>query len=174
MLILAVPAMLAGFCNLPFDGYGSLGHLLEGALPEEVAESLHHGEFRLWIAAASTLLALAGIALAYAIYEMKAISAESLQRAFGPVHTLVSRKYYMDDLYEQVVVKNALYNGVCYAAAWFDANIVDGVVNGSATVTRRAGDGLRWVQSGSVQAYGTVGFAGLIIGSAVMLVLVER
>jgi hypothetical protein len=30
------------------------------------------------------------------------------------------------------------------------------------------------VQSGSVQAYGTVGFAGLIIGSAVMLVLVER
>ena len=36
------------------------------------------------------------------------------------------------------------------------------------------GDTLRWVQSGSVQAYGTVGFGGLVVAAVLMLVLVER
>jgi NADH-quinone oxidoreductase subunit L len=174
LLILAAPAIFAGFLNMPFEGADRIGHLLEGALPEEVAESLYHGKFKLWLAAASTGLAVLGIGLAYAIYVMKALDASALQRAFAPVHTVVSRKYYMDELYEQIVVRNVLYRGVCRAGAWFDATVVDGVVNGSGQVTRRAGDGLRWAQSGSVQAYGVVGFAGLMIGTVVMLLLVER
>jgi hypothetical protein len=47
-------------------------------------------------------------------------------------------------------------------------------VNGSAWTTRRASDALRWVQSGSFQAYGTVGFAGVALLALLMLVLVER
>jgi hypothetical protein len=47
-------------------------------------------------------------------------------------------------------------------------------VNGAASVTRRSSDALRWVQSGSVQAYGTVGFGGLVLASVLMLLLVER
>ncbi len=174
LLILAVPAVLAGFVNLPFDGADRLGHLLEGALPLESEEALHHASFSLPIAIGSSVLAIAGIALAYAIYEAKAISAASLQRAFGPLHTLVSRKYYMDELYEGIVVRQGLMRYGTAMAQWFDTNIVDGTVNGSAAVVRRASDTLRWVQSGSMQAYGTVGFGGLILASVLMLVLVER
>ena len=90
------------------------------------------------------------------------------------MHTLVARKYYMDELYENLIVKEGLYNFTTRIGQWIDTNIIDGAVNGAATVARRTGDGLRWVQSGSVQAYGTVGFAGLIAASALMLVLLER
>jgi NADH-quinone oxidoreductase subunit L len=174
LLILAVPAALFGFWNMPWDGMDRIGHLLEGALPEATAESLHHNEFNFAIAAGSTALALAGIVLAYAIYVARVVSAESLQKMWGPVHTLVARKYYMDELYEQIIVRNMLYRGVCYGLQWVDTNIVDYAVNGAASLTRWSGDRLRWVQSGSVQAYGTVGFAGLLVAAFLMLILVER
>ncbi|TAK61584.1 MAG: NADH-quinone oxidoreductase subunit L [Dehalococcoidia bacterium] len=174
LLILAVPAVLAGFANFPNHATEGIAHLLEGALPESSAEGLHKASFNIGIAAASTVLALAGIGLAYVVYEAKAISAESLRRAFGPVHTLVSRKYYMDELYEDGVVRRGLYGVLCAAAQWFDTNVVDGAVNGAGSVTRRVGDGLRWVQSGSVQAYGSVGFAGLVLTVFLALLLMER
>jgi NADH-quinone oxidoreductase subunit L len=174
LLILAVPAFAAGFVNLPFGGLDNLGVLLEGALPLESEELLHHADFSWPIAIGSTVLALAGIALAYAMYEAKAISSEPVRNALGPVPAIVENKYYMDELYEDAVVRVGLMRYVTAWAQWFDTNVVDGVVNGSASVSKKASDALRWVQSGSAQAYGTVGFGGLVIASILMLVLVER
>lgn len=174
LVILAVPAALAGFINLPFGGADELAHWLEGALPLESEELLHHEEFNIAIAASSTLLAIAGIALAWAIYQAKAVPAESLRRAWGPVHTLVENRYYIDTLYERVIVQNLVYRGACAALQWVDTNIIDGAVNGAAQSTRRASEALKWVQSGSVQAYGTVGFAGLLVAAFVALLVLER
>src|SRR6185295_9866900 len=67
LLILAVPAMLAGFVNFPSHGTEALAHLLEGALPETSAAALHHESFNWAIAISSSLLAVGGIALAYAV-----------------------------------------------------------------------------------------------------------
>jgi len=173
LVILAVPAFAAGFVNLPFGSADGLAHILEGALPESSAEALHHEDFNLAIALGSLALAAAGIGLAYAIYQAKVVSSESLQNIWGPVHTLVARKYYMDELYENVIVRDLLYRNVCRILQWVDTNIIDFAVNGSGQLSRWAGDRLRWVQSGSVQAYGTVGFAGLIVASFLMLVLIE-
>ncbi|MEX2245304.1 MAG: NADH-quinone oxidoreductase subunit L [Dehalococcoidia bacterium] len=171
LLILAVPAALAGFANFPSNATEGIAHLLEGALPEATAATLHHAEFNWGIAAASTLLALAGIGLAYAVYQAKTVPAESLQRIWGPIHTLVANRYYMDRLYEDLIVHRGLYDAACAAGQWFDTHVVDAAVDGSATATRWFGDRLRWVQSGSVQAYGSVGFAGLILAAVVMLVV---
>ena len=158
----------------PFDGMDRIAHILEGALPESSAEQLRPETFNAAIAVGSTLLALAGIGLAYAIYQAKVISAEALQKTFGPIHTLVANRYYIDALYENVIVRDLMYNNICRILQWIDTNIVDFTVNGSAQATRYMGDRLRWVQSGSVQVYGTVGFAGLLVASFLMLVLVER
>ncbi len=174
LVVLAVPAVLFGFWNMPFDGWDRIGHLLEGALPETSEAQLHPETFNMGIAIGSLALGFAGIGLAYAIYIAKVISAESLQKAFGPLHTLVSNRYYIDRLYENIIVRDLMYNNVCRALQWVDTNVIDFAVNGSGQVTRWAGDRLRWVQSGSVQAYGSVGFAGLVVASLVMLVWIER
>ena len=173
LLILAVPATLIGFANFPNSGTEAVAHLLEGALPESSAVALHHEGFNVAIAVASTALALAGIGLAYAIYQAKAIASESLRNAWGPVATLVERKYYIDDVYEGLIVREGLYNFACAIAQWFDTHVVDLAVNTSGQTTRRAGDALRWLQAGSVQAYGSVGFAGLVLAGFLMLVLLR-
>jgi NADH-quinone oxidoreductase subunit L len=174
LLILAVPAVLVGFTNFPSHSTEGVAHLLESALPASSAEALHHESFNYGVAISSTLLAFAGIGLAWVIYQAKLVSAESLQKIWGPVHTLVARKYYMDELYEGIVVRRGLYGVATAAGQWFDTHVVDGAVNGAGGLTRRLGDALRWVQSGSVQAYGSVGFAGLIVAAFLMLVLLER
>ncbi|MDP9237028.1 MAG: NADH-quinone oxidoreductase subunit L [Chloroflexota bacterium] len=174
LLMLAVPAALIGFVNFPSHSTEGIAHLLEGAVPVSSAEALRHESFNWGIAISSSALALAGIGLAWAIYQAKLVSSESLQKVWGPVHTLVARKYYMDDLYEGLIVREGLYNFATALGQWFDTHVVDGAVNGSASVTRRIGDGLRWVQSGSVQAYGSIGFAGLVVTAFLMLVLLER
>jgi NADH-quinone oxidoreductase subunit L len=171
LLILAVPAVIAGFINAPFNE--DMAHWLEGALPPESEEMLRHATFSWPIALGSTALALGGIALAWLIYEAKTVRSEELQKVFGPAHTVVAHKYYVDDLYEGVIVREGLMGIVVNAAQWFDTNVVDAIVNGSGWATRRTSEALKWVQSGSVQAYGSVGFAGLIVAAVLMLVLVE-
>jgi NADH:ubiquinone oxidoreductase subunit 5 (subunit L)/multisubunit Na+/H+ antiporter MnhA subunit len=48
---------------------------------------------------------------------------------------------------------------------WFDAKVVDGIVNGIGSVARRSGGGLARVQTGRVQNYAL----GIAIGLIVMV-----
>jgi len=66
---------------------------------------------------------------------------------------MLSRKYWMDELYENVIVKTILYNGVFKMMAMFDSSVVDGTVNGAAQGTAAAGGMLRKLQTGQTQLY---------------------
>jgi NADH-quinone oxidoreductase subunit L len=157
LVILAVPSVLSGFANIS-DG---VSHLLIGALPEEL-QDLHEAEFSFPIAIGSSALALLGIYSAWMIYGARLVSAEALRKAFGPVHTLIANKYYMDHLYENVIVGGVLYRGVCFALDAFDKYVVDGAVNGVAQLARRGGATLRLAQAGQLQGYAVVAIAGLL------------
>jgi NADH-quinone oxidoreductase subunit L len=109
------------------------------------------------------IVALAGIGLAYAIYKAKWISAESIGRAFAPLYTLFSRKYYMDELYERIIVVRLLVDGLFYAIQLFDTYVVDGIVNGLAKLTMVTGGSVRKVETGQLQTYGLVFALGVII-----------
>jgi NADH-quinone oxidoreductase subunit L len=165
LLVLAVPAIVAGFANIN----GDIEHLLVGALPPEVHP--HESVFRMGVAVVSTIVPLAGIALAYAIYQAKVVSSESLARRFRPLHGLLENKYYLDVLYERVIVGFLFYEVLGSALAWFDRNVVDGLVNGIGRIARGTGAGLRYAQSGQFQTYGALAFSGLIVTAVVVLVL---
>jgi NADH-quinone oxidoreductase subunit L len=76
-------------------------------------------------------------------------------------------KWYFDEIYEKWVVLPALHS-VSRAMNWFDTRIVDGAVNGAASLTqlqsRISGLFDKWVVDGAVNllAY-TVGFAGVLL-----------
>ncbi len=165
LVALAVPAFAAGFANAP--GAKAIEFLLEGALPEGV--ELHTAGFNVGIAASSTALALAGIGVAWAIYGAKLLSADAIRSALAPVHRVVERKYYLDDLYEGVIVARGVYGTLARALAEFDQRVVDGAVNGAASLARSFGSGVRQLQTGQMQAYGVLALVGLLIGVAVML-----
>jgi NADH-quinone oxidoreductase subunit L len=165
LLILTIPAILAGFANIN----GDVEHLLVGALPEEVHP--HESVFRMGVAVVSTMVPVAGIFLAYLIYQAKVISAASLARTFAPLHRLLENKYYLDVLYERVIVGFLFYEVLGGALAWLDRVVVDGAVNGAGKVVRGTGSGLRYLQSGQFQTYGALAFGGLVVTTVVVLVL---
>jgi len=165
LVVLAVPAVASGFANIS----GGVAHLLEGALPEGV--ELHEVSFSYGMAASSTAAALAGLFVAWLFYGVQVFSAENVRRALAPLHTLVSNKYYLDHLYERVIVGKVFYGGVAFVLDLFDRRVVDGIVNGAAWSTGRAAAGLRRLQSGQVQAYGAVAFAGLLLTLGLVLAL---
>ena len=112
----------------------------------------------------SLVVALSGIGLAYAMYSAKWISPEKVGRAFAPLYTLFSRKYYMDELYERIFVIRILYDGLFLIIQTFDTYVVDGIVNGVARIAVTSGGLLRRLQTGQLQTYGfAIGLGVLII-----------
>jgi NADH-quinone oxidoreductase subunit L len=165
LIILAVPAIFAGFANISHD----VERLLLGALPADVHPA--EPEFHMSMAVAATIVPLFGVVLAWAIYSAKLISSEYLAKNFRPVHRLLENKYYLDVLYERLIVRDAFIGAIGGALETFDRVIVDGAVNGAGQVTRGAASGLRYVQNGQFNVYGTVGFAGLAFAVLLALVL---
>jgi NADH-quinone oxidoreductase subunit L len=144
--------------------------LLNGSLPAEIAEA-HESEFKFGIAASSVALGLAGFAVAWAIYGAKLVSSESIRRAFGPVHTLVANKYYLDWLYEDIIVKRIILGGVARGLDLFDHYVVDGTVNSVAWTTRFTAERLRFAQAGQLQVYGAAMFIGVVLITVGVLIV---
>jgi len=172
MVILALLAVGAGW---NFWAGGAAKFLGEGSyagLPGVPWE--HHDFFALFSKAAEEPLplialavALGGILLAYAIYSAKWISAEKIGQVFAPIYTLLSRKYFMDELYEQVLVVRVLVNGIFRQIQLFDTYVVDGIVNGLGKITVTASGALRRLQTGQLQGYGLAFVLGIVIIMAV-------
>ena len=158
MGILAVFAVVAGFLASPIIDLGPIPkHWL-------VHDFLHSdaGDFNVAIAAGSTLLALAGILLAYLMYLGKQISAERVGSMFRPLYVLFSRKYYFDELYEGVITVRLFYQGAVQALDWADRTIVDGAVRLVDQFGRNVGRGIAQAQTGQVQGYGMAISVGVL------------
>jgi NADH-quinone oxidoreductase subunit L len=177
LTVLAVGAVVTGFLNATaldihlFTDWVHLGPVAE-------SEPFNYG-----FAAISILGAVAGLLAGYRVYG-RWREREPL-RALGPAYTLLERKYFLDDIYLGGVIRPIQYpiargvywtnqkilDGAVNAAAWltrrlgervrtFDERVVDGAVNGTGTVTGLFSRFLRTVQSGNVQSYAVLLFAG--------------
>ena len=162
MVILAAGAFASGLANLPefsFIGVPKswMSDLLTG-----------HGEpFPTGIAASSSIVAAVGILIAYAVYVRGMVKPEAIANAFKPIHQLLTRKYYMDDIYETGIVKKAGMGIVARGGDIFDRNVVDRIVNWVGEIGRQFGGGIAKLQTGQVQVYGVGIFIGLIVIMAV-------
>ena len=88
----------------------------------------------------------------------------------GHVHDLISKKYYMDTLYEDVIVRQGFFKIFAGVVDWFDRNFVDGLVDLIGWFFRNIGKAIGKFQSGQVQAYATgVAFGVLAIILALLL-----
>jgi len=155
MVVLAVLAVVSGLWNVTGQFGAFMGH-----------EAHSFGFFGIltqplpWI---SLILAGLGILLAYAIYSAKWLSAERIGRLFSPLYTLFFRKYWLDELYEKVIVGKVLIGGFFAGLQLFDSSGVDGVVNGLGGVTMAGGRAIRRAQTGQLQLYGVVIGIGLLV-----------
>ena len=151
LLVLAAGAIGAGY--IPFGQFVSTdGKPLET-------------KFHLLFSIAPVALSIAGILFAWRLFRKQNTRPASIATAMGGVYKSVYRKFYIDELY-LFITKKIVFNLVAKPAAWFDKHIVDGLINGLATITLWISEKIKRFQSGKVQEYAMyflVGVIGLII-----------
>jgi len=75
-----------------------------------------------------------GILFAFLFYQWKKIDPDKLAAKVKPLYNLSYNKWYFDEFYNTVFVGGTL--AFSNFLRWFDNNIIDGIVNGSASITR--------------------------------------
>jgi NADH-quinone oxidoreductase subunit L len=99
------------------------------------------------------------------------IRAEEVSRTLAPLQTLLDRKYYLDDLYEGVILNGVIMRGMAALTDAWDRYVIEGAVNGVATVARDLSQQFRLAQSGQAQIYGAAIFIGVIAAIAGILIV---
>lgn len=95
-------------------------------------ETLHWAHYPAMLM--SLTVAGLGILLAFIFYQWKKINVDKLTEKIKPVYNFSLNKWYIDELYDATAVGQTL--NFSKILAWFDNNIIDGIVNGSAWLTR--------------------------------------
>lgn len=161
LVLLAIPAIGAGW----FAFGDTFKDFINGALPEVTEEG---SSFKIGIAISSTIVALAGIGAAYAIYMRKWVTSESVRATFAPLAIVFENKYFLDRLYEDILVTRVLQGGWNRLLELNDKYVVDGIVNGVGRLGREGSGRLRAIQTGQIQSYGL----GIVAGVVVIVVAV--
>ncbi|HEV3200360.1 MAG TPA: NADH-quinone oxidoreductase subunit L [Bryobacteraceae bacterium] len=123
-------------------------------------------DFSLTIIASSA--GLLGIALAFWMYVAKPGMADSLAGSVKGIYTLVYNKYFVDEIYDAVVVKPVVNGSRILLWKGMDAGIIDGMVNGAGERARNLGSLLRLMQSGNIRSYAT----WVLLGSVAVIAVV--
>ena len=87
------------------------------------------------------------------------------------VHNLLAQRYYLDHLYEGLIVGRVFYRIVAAITDWFDRNIVDGIVGLTGWISRNIGSLIALAQNGQVQTYPLVAALGGLVIIVLYLVL---
>jgi len=149
MVILAFFAVVSGLAGTPLADY-----FAEIVSPSEFATealALEPHEFNPPLAALSVLVAVGGIALAYALYVPKPERAVALARRFSGLYSFLDKGWYFDDLYDRVFVRPAMAIG--RATREFDRRALGGLITGVGRGAGGLGERLRPLQSGGAQNY---------------------
>ncbi|KQX60171.1 NADH-quinone oxidoreductase subunit L [Paenibacillus sp. Root444D2] len=151
LIILAVLAVVAGFVNTPFNEW--LSQWLTGHDHDEKAN---------WtVIILSTLAGVLGIGLGYLIYLKRTIPRDVVSGKMPWLYTLLNRKYFIDEIYDGVIVKPL--RGLGWILELFDVYVVDGIVRLVAfTVVGLGRLGSR-LQNGQLQTYGVIMILGMLI-----------
>ena len=169
LVVLALGAVGAGALNLPaiLPGSGWLEQFLE---PVTAVSAFYLPEGQLGAGTEWSLLILAtggaaaGIFGAWVILKPAALKAAREAPAERGWQLVVARKYYVDELYDAVVVRPLVWFSDRVLWRTVDAFLIDGVaVNGAARVMRFVGWMGSQLQTGQVGVYVVLFIAGALV-----------
>ncbi len=204
LAILAVLAIIGGFIGIP----AALGGLhptwfqswLEPVLLPVNGQAFHFHEAgfgqEITLMLVSVAIAFLGFWVARALYLKRPAVPDVVESKLGPVYGFLANKYYVDEFYNATFVRGTLvFSRMC---SWFDANIIDGLVNltrnitvvplghgsnlfdkyvvdgavnGVASMAQSGSRMFRRMQGGRVQNYALIMGGGIVLLAAVYLFL---
>jgi len=165
LVVLAVGSLVVGAY---FEWTGQFEHFLAqtpsllGAgklIDTPGGEHASHTAIALW----STAVVLLGIGAAWVLYAGGRVLVESAARVLAGVglYQLSHRKFFFDEIYGALIV--APLRGLAALSAWFDRQVIDGLVNACGAFWVLVGSMLRPLQNGLVQFYALAMVLGLLV-----------
>ena len=168
------------------------------------APQLKHAPFKWSKAILSMFIVFLGAALSWILSlllftkrDRRLVGLTQRVKLLGLGHKFLVNKYYLDVLYEKVIVRSIAYP-IASAAYWFNQNILDGIlhglanstkklsgwvyrnidqrvvdgtVNNSATFTKSVGTAAQPTQSGKVSQYGALLFSAAAVAALVLVII---
>ena len=168
------------------------------------APQLKHAPFKWSKAILSMFIVFLGAALSWILSLLvftkrdgRLVGLTQRVKVLGLGHKFLVNKYYLDVLYEKVIVRS-IANPIASAAYWFNQNILDGIlhglanstkklsgwvyknidqrvvdgtVNNSATFTKSVGTAAQPTQSGKVSQYGALLFSAAAVAALVLVII---
>ena len=170
LIVLAIGSVLAGYLNVPAALHGSalFEHFLEPsvhvpAMPgahDAAAHADHSVELMLMVL--SSLIAIAGIAVAAFLYLKRPNIPDTFAARFPGAYQFLVHKGYIDEVYDAAMVQpiKALSESVLWKG---DARVIDGAVNGTGQIIVETGSLVRQLQTGSVRTYAVSVLLGAVV-----------
>ncbi|MEI7749032.1 MAG: proton-conducting transporter membrane subunit, partial [Chlorobiaceae bacterium] len=132
-LAAVVPAVEAPAAEAGEHGAAEKGaHTYADVRQAEIVHAGHAAHFTaIYI---SSIMVLLGITLAFVVYVFNIIDPEKTAIAIRPLYLFSLNKWYWDEIYDATFIRGSML--IANILSWFDTHIVDGIVNGVATMVR--------------------------------------
>ncbi len=173
LMILALLSVIGGYIGIPEIFSGEHGNKFEAFLKpvyenaerklQTFGEHSHLEEIVLM--ALSVAFALGAIYAAYIIFTRRQEIAEKTAEKFKGLYTILYNKYYIDEIYEAVIVKPIQIVSEKFLWKIADNKIIDGIVNGAGIIVEKTSLVVRKLQTGAAQFYALF----MMLGIAVVL-----
>lgn len=178
--ILALLSVIGGYIGIPHILGGDnkfekfLEPVMKGQMPSgegehALASAGNNASTEMILMVGSVVLVLIFIYLAYHFYIKNTTAAGRLKDKLSGVHRLLYGKYFIDELYNAVIVTPLV---VASKFLWkiIDVLIIDGFLNGMAVVIGDISTSLRPAQSGILRTYVTIFLVGVIVILGLILI----
>ena len=158
LVLLAAGAAAAGF--IPF------GHFVSS--DGTALENKFHLEFSI----PPVALGLIGIFTAMWMYKNQNYRSDKIAASLSGLYKAAYHKFYIDEIY-LFITKKIIFNLIGKPAAWFDKNVVDGLMNAAGNSTQLISEKIKRFQSGKVQQYAIYFLVG-VVGLALLFIYVWK
>ena len=169
LVVLAGLSIVGGLINLPFRSLEYLGHWLEHSF--EGAADIHPTSFvgGLSLSVIAVAMGVIGIAIGVAMYRrgLERPERDPIDDRLGPLAQVLHRGWYVDESFSRTV-DGPIRRGAAWVSDVFDSRGIDGAVGGIAELSRRAGVGLRRLQTGYVRSYA----AAVLLGGVLVVLFI--
>jgi NADH-quinone oxidoreductase subunit L len=147
LIVLAILSIIGGFVGIPevfVHGGERLAAFLAPVVPTAQHHVSHATEYLLM--GLTTVIAIVAIVIAWLRYRTYK------EEHPGAIGKLFHDKWYVDELYNSIIVKPVNKLGV-FANTYLEKSGIDGLVNGVGRLVNYGSRQMRWLQSGQVGSY---------------------
>lgn len=171
LVVLAVLSIIGGFIGIPEVFSGDGGNTFKNWLapifkPAEMkmAKFGYHTHFEeIVLMLISVTGAVVSILFARYVYIKRTQIAVSVSNKFKGIYNLLWNKYYVDEVYDATVVNPIVKVSDSFLFKITDVKIIDGLVNGTASVINSLSSLIRKMQTGIVQFYAIIMVLGIAL-----------